>query len=179
MEDIRYAKNARFCLRIFSRGYIEGRYYFSTRPSTAGIIRGRVLFEEIRYVFCYPDCPDLLWEKFALVQFLIFPGYWDQAKGGVFNLVLCYTASFYEQNLMLSMSNGILLSKLFWPTVRKNCPSDRDIFLRYETEDRKFARFLKSIELFIQTVTGQNNYRSEQFLVTKCFFSLFQEVSHT
>ena len=39
--------------------------------------------------------------------------------------------------------NGILLPKLFWPTVRKNC---------------------------------SNSERSEQFLVTECFFNLFLEV---
>ena len=39
---------------------------------------------------------------------------------------------------------GILLPKLFWPTVRKNCSSD-------------CAKFLRSLEQFIQTVKGQNN----------------------
>ena len=41
--------------------------------------------------------------------------------------------------------NGILLPKLFWPTVRKNCSSDRE-------------KFLRSLELFIQAVKGQNNF---------------------
>ena len=35
--------------------------------------------------------------------------------------------------------NGILLPKLFWPTVRKNCSSDRECFLR-------------SLEQFVWTV---------------------------
>ena len=43
---------------------------------------------------------------------------------------------------------GILLPKLFWPTVRKNCSSDREEFLK----------FLRSLEQFIQTVKGQNNF---------------------
>jgi hypothetical protein len=30
--------------------------------------------------------------------------------------------------------NGILLSKLFWPTVRKNCCSDREKLLKFEAE---------------------------------------------
>ena len=42
-------------------------------------------------------------------------------------------------------TNGILLPKLFWPTVRKKCSSDREFFLR-------------SLEQFIQTVKGQNNF---------------------
>ena len=44
--------------------------------------------------------------------------------------------------------NGILLPKLFWPTVRKNCSSDRE----------KLLKFLRSLEQFIQTVKGQNNF---------------------
>ena len=53
--------------------------------------------------------------------------------------------------------NGILLPKLFWPTVRKNCSSDRDKLLKFETEGGEFAKVLRSLEQFIQTVKGQNN----------------------
>ena len=69
-------------------------------------------------------------------------------------------------------SNGILLPKLFWPTVRKNCISNREKHLKFEAEGQEFATFLRSLEQFIQTV------RSELFLVTECFFNLFLEVSH-
>ena len=54
--------------------------------------------------------------------------------------------------------NGILLPKLFWPTVRKNCSSDQENLLKFEAEGRGFAKFLKSLEQFIQTVKGQNNF---------------------
>jgi hypothetical protein len=64
-------------------------------------------------------------------------------------------------------SLGILLPKLFWPTVRKNCSSDRKKLLKFEAEGREFAKFLRSLEQFIQTVKGQNN-----FLVTECVFLL-------
>ena len=33
---------------------------------------------------------------------------------------------------------GILLPKLFWPTVRKNCSSDREKLLNFEAEGREF-----------------------------------------
>ena len=33
------------------------------------------------------------------------------------------------------VANGILLPKLFRPTVRKKCPSDRENFLKFEAED--------------------------------------------
>ena len=54
--------------------------------------------------------------------------------------------------------NGILLSKLFWPTVRKKCYSDREKLLKFEAEGREFAKFLRSLEQFIHTVKGQNNF---------------------
>ena len=53
--------------------------------------------------------------------------------------------------------NGILLQKLFWPTVRKNCSSDREKLLKFEAEGWEFSKFLRSLEQFIQTVKGQNN----------------------
>ena len=51
---------------------------------------------------------------------------------------------------------GILLPKLFWPTVRKNCSSDREKLLKFESEGREFGKILRSLEQFIQTVKGQN-----------------------
>ena len=49
---------------------------------------------------------------------------------------------------------GILLPKLFWPTVRKNCSSDWEKNLKFEAEGREFSRLL---EQSIQRVKGQNN----------------------
>ena len=48
----------------------------------------------------------------------------------------------------------ILLPKLFWPTVGKNCSSDREKLLKFEAEGREFAKFLRSLEQFIQTSFG-------------------------
>ena len=36
---------------------------------------------------------------------------------------------------------GILLLKLFWPTVRKSCSSDREKLLKFGAEGREFAKF--------------------------------------
>ena len=52
--------------------------------------------------------------------------------------------------------NGILLPKLFWPTVRKNCPSDREKLLKFDAEGWEFAKILRSREQFVRTVKGQN-----------------------
>ena len=54
--------------------------------------------------------------------------------------------------------DGILLPKLFWPTVKKNCSSDREKFLKFKAEGQEFAKILRSIEQFVQTVKGQNNF---------------------
>ena len=48
--------------------------------------------------------------------------------------------------------NGVLLPKLFWPTVRKNWSSDREKVLKFETEGREFENFLRSLDLFVRTV---------------------------
>ena len=47
---------------------------------------------------------------------------------------------------------GILLPKSFWPTVRKNCFSDQESILKFEAEGLEFAKDLRSVEQFIQTV---------------------------
>ena len=59
---------------------------------------------------------------------------------------------------MAGKNNGILLPKLFWPTVRKNCSSDQEKLLKFKAEGREFANFLRSLEQFIQTVKGQNSF---------------------
>ena len=62
-----------------------------------------------------------------------------------------------EQHIIIS-NNGILLPKLFWPTVRKKCSDDREKLLKFEAEGREFAKNFRSLEQFIQTVKGQNNF---------------------
>ena len=73
----------------------------------------------------------------------------------------------------LCIINGILLPKLFWPTVRKNCSKwSRKNFEIWGWR----ARICKIFE--ITRTIYSNSERSEQFLVTECFFNLFQEISH-
>ena len=52
--------------------------------------------------------------------------------------------------------------------IKKN---DQEKLLKFEAEGREFENFLRSLEQFIQTVKGQNNF------LTEYFFSLFLEVS--
>ena len=52
--------------------------------------------------------------------------------------------------------NGILLPKLFWPTVRKNCSSDREKLLKFEAESREFSKFLNNLfkQWKVRTIFG-------------------------
>ena len=43
-------------------------------------------------------------------------------------------------------------------SVKKNCPSDREKLLKFEVEGWEFVKFERSLEQFIQTVKGQNNF---------------------
>ena len=42
--------------------------------------------------------------------------------------------------------------------MRKNCSSDGEKCLKSEVEDQEFAKNLRSLEQFIGTVKGQNNF---------------------
>ena len=42
--------------------------------------------------------------------------------------------------------------------MRKNCSSDREKLLKFEAEDREFAKILRSLEEFIQTMKDENNF---------------------
>ena len=65
------------------------------------------------------------------------------------NIWNCFSIS------ICSIWNGILLPKSFWPAVRNNCSSDRE--KNFEIRGRR-PRICK------------NSERSEQFLITECFF---------
>ena len=65
------------------------------------------------------------------------------------------------------------VTKIVLPTVRKKCSSDREKLLKFEAEGQEFAKILRSLNKTIYS----NSERSEQFLVTECFFNLFLEVS--
>ena len=42
--------------------------------------------------------------------------------------------------------------------MRKKCSSDRENLLKFEAEVREFAINLRSLEQFVRTVKGQNNF---------------------
>ena len=42
--------------------------------------------------------------------------------------------------------------------MRKKCSKDREKLLKFKAEGQEFEIFLRSLEQFIQTVKGQNNF---------------------
>ena len=64
----------------------------------------------------------------------------------------------YSNHFTRSCGFGILLPKLFWPTVRKNCSSDREKLLKFEAEGREFSKNFRSLEQVIQTVKGRTMF---------------------
>ena len=42
--------------------------------------------------------------------------------------------------------------------MRKKCSSDRENILKFEAKGQEFAKILRSLEQFVQTVKGQNNF---------------------
>ena len=68
----------------------------------------------------------------------------------LFNMAMKNEISFSTEERKKKFGNGILLPKLFWPTVRKKYTSDREILLKFEAEGGEFAKFLRSLEQFKQ-----------------------------
>ena len=51
----------------------------------------------------------------------------------------------------------------------QNCCSDRESLLKFEAEGKESAKFLRSLEQFIQTVKAWNNYWQQNAFLT-CFW---------
>ena len=68
-----------------------------------------------------------------------------QALGKSWHKLCFVCGKFIRQIAMKQISsifdNGILLPKLFLPTVRKNCSSDREKLLKVEAEGRELKYF--------------------------------------
>jgi hypothetical protein len=80
-----------------------------------------------------------------------------------------------NEKIIVPSGNGILLPKLFWPTVRKNCSSDREKLLKLEAEGREFAKNLRSqLEFKLEKLLG---FRNMQEKLENIFFRLFPIIS--
>ena len=50
------------------------------------------------------------------------------------------------------------VTKIVLTYCEKNSSSDREKLLKFEAEGQEFTKILRSLEQFIQTVKGQNNF---------------------
>ena len=50
------------------------------------------------------------------------------------------------------------VTKIVATYCEKNCSSDREKLWKFEAEGGEFANFLRSLEQFVQTVKGQDNF---------------------
>ena len=67
--------------------------------------------------------------------------------------------------LCIAMENGILFSKLFRPSVRKNCSRDWEKLLKFEAKGREFAKkFEISITIYSNRETSVQFYNQNAFL---------------
>ena len=76
------------------------------------------------------------------------------------NFQITLASAIFDRNTFngnISTWNGILLPKLFLFTVRKKILVIEKKNLKFEAEGREFAKILRSLEQFIQTVKGQYN----------------------
>ena len=64
---------------------------------------------------------------------------------------LCWLINSYQ-------TNGILCYKNCSDLLEKKCFSDWEKLLKFEAGGREFAKLMRSLEQFIQTVKGQNNF---------------------
>ena len=61
--------------------------------------------------------------------------------------------------------------------MRKNCSSDRGKPTKFEAEGQAFSKILRSLEQFIQTVKGQNNFwQQNAFLTSSWRFLISNEL---
>ena len=50
--------------------------------------------------------------------------------------------------------------------MRKKCSNDQEKLLKFEAEGQEFAQILRSLEQFVQTEKGQNNFWSQNAFST-------------
>ena len=70
------------------------------------------------------------------------------AKWDSFNTICTFELAFDKSHVLVMIEDskcGILLPKLFWPSVRKNCSSDWEKPLKFKAGGREFGNFLRSL----------------------------------
>ena len=66
-----------------------------------------------------------------------------------------HKTSYNVEKLCMKM---YFVTKNFLTFREKKCSSDQETLLKFEAEGQEFVKILRSLEQFIQTVKGQNNF---------------------
>ena len=61
-------------------------------------------------------------------------------------------------NTIIHGQKWYFFTKIVLTYCEKNCSSDREKLLKFEAEGQEFAKCLRSLEQFVQTVEGPNNF---------------------
>ena len=64
----------------------------------------------------------------------------------------------FQATVTSAMKKWYFVTKIAPTYYEKNCSSDCEKLLKFEAEGQEFAKFLRSLEQFIQTVKGQNSF---------------------
>ena len=67
---------------------------------------------------------------------------------------VCTNCTFF----FLPKMKWYFVTKIVVTRCEKNCSSDREKLFKFVDEGQEFAKFLRSLEQFIQTVKGQNSF---------------------
>ena len=122
-------------------------------------------------VYIFSQFTSIWWQK-GHCRFCIYPSLTISILGieisSNINDLLIFKREQSLITLFFTDYYGILLPKLFWPTVKKKCSSDRVRGWR--------PRISKKFE--ITRTIYSNIERSEKILVAECFFNFLLEVSH-
>ena len=82
----------------------------------------------------------------------------------------------------LALGNVFFVTKIVLTYCKKNCSNDREKLLKFEAEGQEFAKILRSLEQFIQTVKavkGQKNFwEPNAFLTCSWRFLISNKLEH-
>ena len=135
--------------------------FYSRAKSAQQLILTVLPFHPIYFPWLRPFIrSENCWDPYHALAFLSFI-FWVTANV----CSRCKTLKARHQPESTFLCNGIFLPKFFWPTVRKNCSSNRE--KTFEIRGWR-SRICKIFE--ITRTIYSNSERSEQSLVTECLF---------
>ena len=136
-------------------GVIDMVCYKEDEISQNTWVRFNTMLSELWFFFL----PDYFWNKLKWLSW---------SKANLFNSSVLKKKGEKTQKLYFVIYHKC--SDLLWEKIILEIEKK---LLKFADEGQEFAKFLRSLEQFIQTVKGET-----KILVTEGFFNLFLEVSH-